>query len=225
MQEQLEKVQQDIQESYRSLMSQLAQLLARDKKKNPVVNSGDDQEDPAYLPGFTPISVQAQPDEHLQGAPNTNRPQQYQTGTSAPVNYPTGSGSNPRDDPTNPAVPDLDEMTEIEKARAELPKQLEDRFRWLEEKLKEIENANYPCGVNAKDLSLVPDLVLPPKFKAPEFEKYNGTSCPEAHITTFCRRMTGYIDNDQLLIHCFQDSLIGSAAKWYNQLSRANIHS
>ncbi|NAW06113.1 hypothetical protein FGF99_24660, partial [Salmonella sp. gx-f8] len=37
--------------------------------------------------------------------------------------------------------------------------------------------------------------------------------------------MTGYINNDQLLIHCFQDSLIGSAAKWYNQLSRVNIYS
>ncbi|XP_052484902.1 uncharacterized protein LOC128039985 [Gossypium raimondii] len=37
--------------------------------------------------------------------------------------------------------------------------------------------------------------------------------------------MTGYVNNDQLLIHCFQDSLIGSAAKWYNQLSRAKIHS
>ncbi|KAA3483201.1 hypothetical protein EPI10_005393 [Gossypium australe] len=30
--------------------------------------------------------------------------------------------------------------------------------------------------------------------------------------------MTGYVSNDQLLIHCFQDSLIGAAAKWYNQL-------
>nr|XP_012466340.1 unnamed protein product [Gossypium raimondii] len=88
-----------------------------------------------------------------------------------------------------------------------------------------MENTDYHCGVDVKDLSLVPDLVLPPKFKMPEFEKYNGTSCPEAHITMFCRRMTGYVNNDQLLIHCFQDSLIGSAAKWYNQLSRANIHS
>ncbi|XP_012466220.1 uncharacterized protein LOC105784844 [Gossypium raimondii] len=35
--------------------------------------------------------------------------------------------------------------------------------------------------------------------------------------------MTGYIDNDQLLIHCFQDSLIGAAAKWYNQLGRTQI--
>ncbi|XP_052489773.1 uncharacterized protein LOC105764811 [Gossypium raimondii] len=88
-----------------------------------------------------------------------------------------------------------------------------------------MENIDYQCGVDANDLSLVPDLVLPPKFKMPEFEKYNGTSCPGAHITMFCRRMTGYVNNDQLLIHCFQDSLIGSATRWYNQLSRAKVSS
>lgn len=112
-----------------------------------------------------------------------------------------------------------------EKARVDLPKQLEDRCRWSEEKFRAMENADYRCKIDAKDLSLVPDLVLPHKFKMPEFEKYNGTSCPEAHITMFCRRMTGYIDNDQLLIHYFQDSLIGAATKWYNQLSRTQISS
>ncbi|XP_052489921.1 uncharacterized protein LOC128042569 [Gossypium raimondii] len=116
-------------------------------------------------------------------------------------------------------------MEEMEKVRMDLPKQLEDWCRWLEEKFRAMESTDYQCGVDAKDLSLVPDLVLPPKFKMPEFEKYNGTSCPEAYITMFCRRMTGYVSNDQLLIHCFQDSLIGSAAKWYNQLSRAKISS
>ncbi|XP_016738039.1 uncharacterized protein [Gossypium hirsutum] len=59
----------------------------------------------------------------------------------------------------------------------------------------------------------------------PEFERYNGISCPEAHITMFCRRMTGYVNNDQLLIHCFQDSLSGAAVKWYNQLSRTQFKS
>ncbi|XP_012435328.1 uncharacterized protein LOC105761944 [Gossypium raimondii] len=59
----------------------------------------------------------------------------------------------------------------------------------------------------------------------PEFEKYNGTSCPKAHITMSCKRMTGYVNNDQLLIHCFQDSLVGAASKWYNQLSHTKIGS
>ncbi|XP_040940109.1 uncharacterized protein [Gossypium hirsutum] len=116
-------------------------------------------------------------------------------------------------------------MAEIEKGKVDMAKQLDNRCKWLEEKFKAMEAADYCGEIDAKDLSLVPDLVLPPKFKTPEFEKYNGTSCPETHITMFCRRMTGYVNNDQLLIHCFQDSLIGSAAKWYNQLSRAQIGS
>ncbi|KAA3458454.1 gag/pol polyprotein [Gossypium australe] len=41
----------------------------------------------------------------------------------------------------------------------------------------------------------------------------------------FCRRMAGYAENDQLLIHCFQDSLARSVAKWYNQLTRAQVNS
>ena len=37
--------------------------------------------------------------------------------------------------------------------------------------------------------------------------------------------MIGHTNNDKLLIHCFQDSLTGSATRWYNQLSRENVRS
>ncbi|KAK5785737.1 hypothetical protein PVK06_040353 [Gossypium arboreum] len=103
------------------------------------------------------------------------------------MNYQAGSSSNPGDNPTNLVVPDLDNVVEIEKVRVELPKQLEDQCRWLEENFKEMENTDYYVGIDAKDLSLVLDLVLPPNFKTLKFEKYNGTSCLEAHITMFCR--------------------------------------
>ncbi|KAA3464082.1 reverse transcriptase [Gossypium australe] len=131
--------------------------------------------------------------------------------------------SNPGDGLANPMVPDLDELAETDKARVDLPRQLEDRCKWLEEKFREMETADHHYRVGAKDLSLVSDLVLPPKFKIPDFEKYNGTSCPKAHITMFYRQMDGHVNNDQLLIYCFQDSLVGSATRWYNQLSRAQI--
>ena len=35
--------------------------------------------------------------------------------------------------------------------------------------------------------------------------------------------MTGYMSNDKLFIHCFQDSLTGSATRWYNLLSQDQI--
>ncbi|XP_052483732.1 uncharacterized protein LOC128039298 [Gossypium raimondii] len=189
---------EQMEESQRSMISQLTQLMAGgyDKEKGIVVNLGDDHEDPAYPPGFTSTNIQAQLEAYPQGAPATNRPQQYQVGTSAPMNYSTGSGSNPRDNLNNPVVPDLDEMVEIEKSKMKLPKQLEDQYRWLEEKLRAMENADYHCGVDAKDLDLIPDLVFSSKFKVLEFKKYNGTSFPKTHIMMFSRRMTRYVNNE-----------------------------
>ncbi|WRX25296.1 Retrotransposon gag domain - like 10 [Theobroma cacao] len=45
-------------------------------------------------------------------------------------------------------------------------------------------------------------MVIPPKFKISDFEKYDGTKCPVTHITI----------------------LTGAAARWYVQLDRNRIH-
>ena len=75
--------------------------------------------------------------------------------------------------------------------------------------------------VDAYKMSLVLD--LPPKFKVPTFDKYDGTKYPSTHLYMYCKKMTGYTSNDKLLIHCFQDSLSGSATRWYNLLRRDQI--
>ena len=79
--------------------------------------------------------------------------------------------------------------------------------------------------VDAYKMSLVPDLLLPLKFKVPTFDKYDGTKCPSAHLYMYCKKTTGYTSNDKLLIHCFQDSLSGSSTRWYNFLSQDQIKS
>ena len=56
---------------------------------------------------------------------------------------------------------------------------------------------------------------MPQKFKPPKFLKYDGTSDPCAHLCMFCRKMAPYGDNQPLLSQVFQDSLIGSAATWF----------
>ncbi|KAA3484402.1 Gag-pro-like protein [Gossypium australe] len=71
----------------------------------------------------------------------------------------------------------------------------QDKYNSLEERLKAIEGTGVFSALSAKELSLVPDL------------------------------MAGYVNEDKLLIHCFQDSLIGSVLRWYNQLSRERIQS
>ncbi|XP_017613920.2 uncharacterized protein LOC108459067 [Gossypium arboreum] len=180
MQEQLAKIQQDMRdqmlESQENMINQFEQMLAgaSNKGKSPMIGTENNDEDPSVPPGFTPAGIQTP-----QPRVSINIKSPCQTGTSVPMNFPIGSISNPKDNLANPRVPDFDEAVEVEKARMEIPKQLEDHCKWLEDKFKALENVNYHGGIDAKDLSLVSDLVLPPKFKMPEFEKYNGTSCPE----------------------------------------------
>jgi len=95
----------------------------------------------------------------------------------------------------------------------------------IEERLKAMEGTPAYGTTDAYELSLVDGLVIPPKFKVPEFQKYKGTTCPKDHIIMYCRKMATYYRDDKLLIHCFQDSLTGSAIRWYNKLDRRGIHS
>ena len=78
--------------------------------------------------------------------------------------------------------------------------------------------------MDAIELSLVLDVVIPYKFKMPDFVKYDGSSCPRAHMMMFYQKMARHTRNDKLLIHYFQESLIGSTARWYMKLDRGQIH-
>jgi len=78
-------------------------------------------------------------------------------------------------------------------------------------------------GKNAYDLCLVPNVVIPPKFKVPDFKKYNGNTCLEEHLVMYARKMSSQDDNDKILILYFQKSLTGDASKWYMGLNNANI--
>ena len=78
-------------------------------------------------------------------------------------------------------------------------------------------------SVDFKELSLVSDVVIPPKFKMPRFEKYNGTKCLENHLATYCNKMAGHTHDESLLIHVFYDSLTGIVAQWYMKLKKDQI--
>jgi hypothetical protein len=78
-------------------------------------------------------------------------------------------------------------------------------------------------GQDAHELCLVPDVVVPHKFKVPNFEKYKGSTCPKAHLVMYARKMSTQTSNDKLLIHCFQESSTGEALRWYMDLDRTNV--
>ena len=64
-----------------------------------------------------------------------------------------------------------------------------------------------------------------PKFKVLDFDKYKGTTCHKNHLKMCCRKMGAYAKDEELLIHFFQESLIGVAATWYTNLEPSRVHS
>ena len=58
-------------------------------------------------------------------------------------------------------------------------------------------------SVDANKLILVPDLIIPPRFKVPKFEKYDGTECPKIHLVAYYHKLVGYTYDEKLLIHVF----------------------
>ncbi|RDY05744.1 hypothetical protein CR513_10382, partial [Mucuna pruriens] len=92
----------------------------------------------------------------------------------------------------------------------------------LEKRLRTIEGGD-KYGLEAVDLCLVLDVGLPTDFKTLEFDKYKGSSCPRVQLAMYCQKMATYIYDDKVLIHCFQDSLIGAALSWYVNLERKRI--
>ena len=80
----------------------------------------------------------------------------------------------------------------------------------IKEKLRAIEGiGDYPFADMA-ELCLVHDVVIPPKFKVPDFDRYKGTTCPKHHLKMYYRKMEAYSRDEKLLIHFFQESLAGA---------------
>ncbi|XP_052481147.1 uncharacterized protein LOC128035445 [Gossypium raimondii] len=213
LQEQLAKLQQEARDlmvrsreeslEQRDQMAKMMEMMtALVKGKGPM--QGPDvveppqsraNQDPLYPPGFTPPHIHAM---------QRGYPQREPTVLEQPPVPSTHLGqgmfvSNPGANPSDPIVPDLDDLVEVARLRFD-DNNAQDKYRILEERIKAVEGAEVFSALSAKELSLVPDLVLPPKFKEPDFEKYDGTRSPKAHLIMFSRKMTGYVNDDKLLL-------------------------
>ena len=146
---------------------------------------------------------------------------------SVPISSVPVSGASPVDPMI---VPDLDDPQEQEKLKSRGPVTAEDteaqqKYNLLEERIRVIEGVKILGAMEASELSLVLGVVIPPKFKVPDFDKYDGTKCPTTHITMYCQKTSQHTDNDKLLIHRFQDNLTRDAAQWYVELDHNHIQS
>ena len=98
--------------------------------------------------------------------------------------------------------------------------QLDSKIDSLEEKIRLIQGLNSFGNTDFSSMSWFPNMTMSPKFKAPDFKKYNGRRDPMIHLQMYCRKMAPHADNEPLLIQTFQDTLTGHATEWYSQLKK-----
>ena len=118
------------------------------------------------------------------------------------------------------AVFELPSVT-LEKGKGLSMKEID---RLIDEKVKTLGNLDSRDAL-LDQLYMFPKIDKPPKFKVPEFVKYNGDSNPYHHLKAYCLKMGSYSYNDAFLMAYFHESLGGSAYNWYMQLDHTTIKS
>jgi hypothetical protein len=98
-----------------------------------------------------------------------------------------------------------------------------EKWTALEDRVRAVEG-NHLCDlVKAVKMCLVPNVVIPKKFRVPEFIKYTRTQCLVTHFKAYCNKMVEVVYNEKLLIHFFQDSLSDVVFTWYIRLDNTKI--
>jgi len=70
------------------------------------------------------------------------------------------------------------------------------KFDDIKERLRVIEGGGNYAFADMAELCLVPDVVIPLKFKVSDFDKYNGTTCPKNHLKMYNKKMGAYSKNE-----------------------------
>ncbi|XP_077223062.1 uncharacterized protein LOC143856681 [Tasmannia lanceolata] len=96
-------------------------------------------------------------------------------------------------------------------------KELVDKVEKLTQQVESMQ-AKGPRKINMSDFSLFPGVTLPPKFRMPDFDKYDGTGCPSSHLRSFISNLEGYGLSPEQIAKVFPMSLAGVAKKWFLHL-------
>jgi hypothetical protein len=52
--------------------------------------------------------------------------------------------------------------------------------------------------VRAAEVCLVPSIIIPKKFRVPEFVNYTGMHCPNTHLRSYYNKMAKVIHDDKM---------------------------
>ena len=146
--------------------------------------------------------------------------------TRRTLNFATTSGErdNQEGKGKETVIPSESEEEEEEEYYSEEQYPLADeKYKHLKDRLSGMEIQKVP-GLDFEELGLVSRIVIPPKFKAPVFAKYDRVSCPKMHLRSYVRKIQPHTADKDLWVHFFQDSLSGTQLDWFYQLEIANVH-
>ena len=85
----------------------------------------------------------------------------------------------------------------------------------MEDVLRFLSGPNLYTSTSFEDLCFYPDMVMPSKFKLPDFSKYNCTEEPMTHMRLYAGALCGHANPEKLMMHLFQHSLTGATAQWF----------
>ena len=74
-------------------------------------------------------------------------------------------------------------------------------------------------------LSLFPNVRLPPKFKMPTLDKFDGTGCLKSHLKMYMRTIQPLGATKEVLAQMFQNTLTRVALRWFLNLDDARARS
>ncbi|XP_045802357.1 uncharacterized protein LOC123895936 [Trifolium pratense] len=234
------------QDQHDALKGEVAQLTGKLDKALELLANMSQPAQPAVLEATEPATLTSQGGSvwPFLGLPAGYTPREYIPTQQVPQNAQTpqnrveGSNTHPTrvpqikpvfvsqqenlDDPRN-AYQGPNLLGDVPKVISKVPRleEAHQKFKAIEDRLSMMEGGGDPLDL--ANMCLVPDLVLPPKFKVPDFERYKGLSCPKNHLIMYSRKMASFASDDKLMMHCFQDSLTGASLNWYMQLEGNRI--
>ncbi|XP_077215777.1 uncharacterized protein LOC143850404 [Tasmannia lanceolata] len=80
-----------------------------------------------------------------------------------------------------------------------------------------------PKKLNMAEYMIIPGVVLPPNFKMPDHDKYDGTGCPKSHLKALIPLLQQHGLTPEQIALLFPRSLTGTAKKWFLSLKTEEI--
>ncbi|XP_071917080.1 uncharacterized protein [Coffea arabica] len=124
-----------------------------------------------------------------------------------------------------PVVPEhvFQNKPEMGESSAPVDLKLLKRLDRFDEFIRKSQGLSKQGVLDYDDLCLFPNVQLPVGFKTPKFNKYDGTSNPKTHLRLFANKLGKPVDDENLPLRLFPESLEGDALDWYSNLKPEEV--